>query len=180
MTHNPTPDPRQDPHPSEPHAKALLSLSATRAVLKLGLPLAFASMFQAGFNLTEVWVFGRAGDDGASLSGAAVSDMLTALFALLASGLGNAAVTQISQATGAGDEERARQAARAAVFVGLILSLGSAIVGILAGPLGAAFMHPSAREPGTAFLRIMAFGGFGTVYMAVSYTHLTLPTNREV
>ena len=53
------------------------------------------------------------------------------------------------------------------MFVGLILSLGSAIVGILAGPLGAAFMHPSAREPGTAFLRIMAFGGFGTVYMVV-------------
>jgi|GEM_PF-1375486 len=167
-----------DPHPTEPHAngssraagslaKGLMSLSPARAVFKLGLPLAFASLFQAGFNLTEVWVFGHAGDGGASLKGAAVSDMLTAIFALLASGLGNAAVTQISQATGAGDEERARQAARAAIFVGLILSLGSALVGILAGPLGAAFMHPSAREPGTAFLRIMALGGFGTVYMVV-------------
>ena len=153
--------------PVELPTKGLLALSPARAVLRLGLPLALASFFQAGFNLTEVYVFGRAGDDGASLAGAAVSDMLTALWALLASGLGNAAVTQISQATGAGDEERARKAARAAVYVGLILSLGSAIVGLLADPLGHAFMHPSAREPGTAFLRIMALGGFGTVYMVV-------------
>ncbi len=168
-SHPASPDaPRPDfPHPEEPHAKGLIALSPAKAVLKLGLPLALASFFQAGFNLTEVWVFGRAGDNGASLAGAAVSDMLTALFALLASGLGNAAVTQISQATGAGDEERARRAARAAVFVGLILSLGSAVVGIFAGPLGQAFMHPSAREPGTDFLRIMALGGFGTVYMVV-------------
>ncbi len=153
--------------PVEPHARALLSLSPARAVVRLGLPLALASFFQAGFNLTEVWVFGRVGDGGASLAGAAVSDMLTALFALLASGLGNAAVTQISQATGAGDEDRARAAARAAAWVGLLLSLGSAVVGLLAGPLGEAFMHPSAREPGTAFLRIMALGGFGTVFMVV-------------
>lgn len=146
----------------------LLAMSPSRAVVTLGLPLAFASFFQAGFNLTEVWVFGSVGDGGASLAGAAVSDMLTALFALLASGLGNAAVAQISQATGAGDEERARKAARAAVFVGLLLSLGSAVVGLFAGPLGEAFMHPSAREPGTAFLRIMALGGFGTVFMVVA------------
>lgn len=147
--------------------QALLALSPARAVVKLGLPLALASFFQAGFNLTEVWVFGSIGDQGASLSGAAVSDMLTALFALLASGLGNAAVTQISQATGANDEGRARAAARAAAYVGLLLSLGSAVVGLLAGPLGEAFMHPTAREPGTAFLRIMALGGFGTVFMVV-------------
>lgn len=149
-------------------ALSLLQKSPTRAVVALGLPLALASFFQAGFNLTEVWVFGQVGDGGASLAGAAVSDMITALFALLASGLGNAAVAQISAATGAGDEERARVAARQAIVVGLVISLGSAIVGLLATPLGEAFMHPSAREPGTAFLRIMALGGFGTVFMVVS------------
>lgn len=149
-------------------ALTLLARSPGRAVLTLGLPLALASFFQAGFNLTEVWVFGRVGDGGASLAGAAVSDMITALFALLASGLGNAAVAQISSATGAGDEHRARVAARQAIVVGLMLSLGSVVVGLLATPLGEAFMHPSAREPGTAFLRIMALGGFGTVFMVVS------------
>jgi len=153
---------------TESLGRHLLAMSPSRAVVTLGLPLAFASLFQAGFNLTEVWVFGSVGDGGASLAGAAVSDMLTALFALLASGLGNAAVAQISQATGAGDEERARRAARAAVFVGLLLSLGSAVVGLFAGPLGEAFMHPSARGPGTDFLRIMALGGFGTVFMVVA------------
>lgn len=151
-----------------PTALTLMSRSPTRAVIALGLPLALASFFQAGFNLTEVWAFGQVGDGGASLSGAAVSDMITALFALLASGLGNAAVAQISAATGAGDENRARVAARQAILVGLILSLGSVVVGVFATPLGEAFMSPAAREPGTAFLRIMALGGFGTVFMVVS------------
>jgi putative MATE family efflux protein len=161
--------PEVDPYAKLPaEAHEVLALSPTLAVLKLGLPLALASFFQAGFNLTEVWVFGKVGDNGASLAGAAVSDMLTALFALLASGLGNAAVTQISQATGAGNEERARAAARSAVFIGLLLSLGSAVVGLMATPLGEAFMHPTAREAGTAFLRIMALGGFGTVFMVVA------------
>jgi putative MATE family efflux protein len=146
----------------------LLTMPPARAVFLLGLPLALASFFQAGFNLTEVWVFGQVGDGGASLSGAAVSDMLTALFALLASGLGNAAVAQISAATGARDERMARIAARQAVLVGLVLSLGSAIVGVLASPLGEAFMHPSARAAGTEFLRIMALGGGGTVFMVVA------------
>lgn len=149
-------------------ALSLLTRSPARAVLALGLPLALASFFQAGFNLTEVWVFGQVGDAGASLAGAAVSDMITALFALLASGLGNAAVAQISSATGAKDEDRARVAARQAIVVGLVISLASALVGLFATPIGEAFMHPSARAPGTAFLRIMALGGFGTVFMVVS------------
>jgi len=137
-------------------------------VLLLGLPLALASFFQAGFNLTEVWVFGQTGDGGASLSGAAVSDMLTAVFALLANGMANAAVAQISRATGAGDEVRAAAAARAVLFVGVILSIGSAFVGILADPLGQVFMSESSRGPGTAFLRIMGIGGVGTVFMVIT------------
>jgi putative MATE family efflux protein len=94
--------------------------------------------------------------------------MITALFALLASGLGNAAVAQISDATGAGDERRARTAARQAILVGVFLSLASVTVGLFATPLGETFMQPAAREPGTAFLRIMALGGFGTIFMVVS------------
>ncbi|MFO0746151.1 MAG: MATE family efflux transporter [Myxococcota bacterium] len=149
-------------------AQALLSRPPMRAVFRLGLPLALASFFQAGFNLTEVWVFGQVGDGGASRSGAAVSDMLTAIFALLASGLGNAAVAQISTATGARDEDTASAAARAAIFVGIVLSVLSAVVGVLATPIGDAFMQTASRPPGIAFLRIMALGGFGTVFMVVS------------
>ncbi|MCC6620765.1 MAG: hypothetical protein IT385_05900 [Deltaproteobacteria bacterium] len=150
------------------HTQNLLAKTPARAVFSLGLPLALASFFQAGFNLTEVWVFGQVGDGGASRSGAAVSDLLTSIFALLASGLGNAAVAQISNATGAGDEEKAAAAARAAIFVGVLLSLASVLVGLLATPIGQAFMHPEAQPPGIAFLRIMALGGFGTIFMVVS------------
>lgn len=146
----------------------LLLKTPVRAVFGLGLPLAAATLFQAAFNLSEVWIFGQTGDGGASLAGAAVSDMLTAIFALLANGLGNAAVAQISRATGAGDHATAAAAARQALVIGGILSLASAVVGLLATPLGEAFMHPHAREQGTAFLRIMALGGFGTVFMVVN------------
>jgi Na+-driven multidrug efflux pump len=154
-------------HAAHP-AGALLARPPARAVLALGLPLAAASLFQAGFNLSEVWIFGQVGDGGASLSGAAISDLLTAIFALLAHGMANAAVAQVSRATGARDEARAGAAARAVLAVGLALSLGSALVGLLADPLGAVFMAPAARAPGTAFLRIMALGGFGTVFMVIA------------
>jgi Na+-driven multidrug efflux pump len=149
-------------------AAALLTRSPGRAVLALGVPLAFGSLFQAAFNLTEVWVFGQTGDGGASLAGAAASDLLTAVFALIAHGMSNAAVAQISRATGARDEARAGAAARAVLAVGLVLSLGSAVVGLCATPLGEVFMSPEARGPGTTFLRIMALGGFGTVFMVIS------------
>jgi Na+-driven multidrug efflux pump len=149
-------------------AAALLARSPARAVVGLGVPLALGSLFQAAFNLTEVWVFGQAGDGGASLSGAAASDLLTAVFALLAHGMSNAAVAQVSRATGAGDEARAGAAARAVLAVGVALSLGSALVGLCATPLGEVFMSPEARGPGTAFLRIMALGGFGTIFMVIS------------
>lgn len=146
----------------------ILQRSPAKAVLLLGLPLALASFFQAGFNLTEVWVFGQTGDGGASLSGAAVSDLLTAVFALLANGMANAAVAQISRATGAGDEARAAAAARGVLFVGLVLSVGSALVGAFAAPLGELLMSDSARPPGVAFLRIMGLGGAGTVFMVIT------------
>jgi Na+-driven multidrug efflux pump len=146
----------------------MLARPPARAVLALGLPLALASLFQAGFNLTEVWVFGRIGDGGASVAGAAVSDLLTSVFALLAHGMANAAVAQVSRATGARDEALAGAASRAVLAVGLVLSLGSAVVGLLATPLGEIFMSPAARAPGTAFLRVMALGGFGTVFMVIA------------
>jgi Na+-driven multidrug efflux pump len=154
--------------PWAPELPALLRSSPARAVLGLGVPLALASLFQAAFNLTEVWIFGQIGDAGASLAGAAASDLLTAVFALLAHGMATAAVAQVSRATGARDEARAGAAARAVLAVGLALSLGSALVGLFATPLGAVFMSPEARGPGTVFLRIMALGGGGTVFMVIA------------
>jgi len=145
----------------------LLTRSPLGAVLALGVPLALAAVFQFGFNLTEVWIFGQVGDGGASLAGAAASDIVTGIFALLANGLGNAAVAEISYCHGAGDPLGERRHARQALVLGGMLSLLSAVIGLLADPVGALVMAEGAtRAEGTAFLRIMALGGFGTIYIA--------------
>ena len=145
----------------------LLTRSPLGAVASLGSPLALAAVFQFAFNLTEVWIFGQIGDGGASLAGAAASDIVTGIFALLANGLGNAAVAEISYCHGAGDVLGERRHARQALVLGAILSLLSAVVGILADPVGGLVMADGeTRVQGTAFLRIMALGGFGTIYLA--------------
>ncbi len=147
----------------------LLRHPPARAVWLLGLPLVAAGVFQFGFNLTEVWIFGQIGDGGASLAGAGASDVVTGIFALLANGLGNAAVAEISYCHGAGDVDGERRHARQALVGGLILSLLCAVVGVLADPVGAAVMaEGAARVEGTKFLRVMAIGGFGTIYIALS------------
>jgi len=145
----------------------LLTRSPLGAVAGLGTPLALAAVFQFAFNLVEVWIFGQVGDGGASLAGAAASDIVTGIFALLANGLGNAAVAEISYCHGAGDLRGEQRHARQALVLGAILSLLSAVVGILADPIGGLVMAEGAtRAEGTAFLRIMAIGGFGTIYIA--------------
>ena len=146
----------------------LLRGSPFRAVALVGYPLALAAIFQFGFNLTEVWVFGQVGDGGASLAGAAASDIVTGIFALLANGLGNAAVAEIAFAHGGGDALAVRRHTRQALVIGVALSLLSVVVGLLAGPIGDVVMADGeTRVQGTAFLRIMALGGFGTIFVAI-------------
>ena len=145
----------------------LLTRTPLGAVVALGVPLALAAVVQFGFNLTEVWVFGQVGDGGASLAGAAASDIVTGIFALLANGLGMAAVAEISYCHGARDALGERRHARQALVLGFILSALSAVVGLLADPVGALVMAEGpTRVEGTAFLRIMALGGFGTIFIA--------------
>lgn len=147
----------------------LLGLTPFGAVFALGMPLAVAAVLQLTFNLAEVWIFGQIGDGGASLAGAAASDIITGIFALLANGLGNAAVARISWCHGAGDLDGVRRHTRQALVVGVLLSLACAVVGVLAEPVGALVMAEGAtREAGTAFLRIMALGGFGTIFIAIA------------
>ncbi|MFT7581983.1 MAG: putative MATE family efflux protein [Myxococcota bacterium] len=147
----------------------LLSKTPMLAVVALGLPLVAATVFQFGFNLTEVWVFGSVGDQGASLAGAAASDIVTGIFALLANGIGNAAVAHISQAHGASDQASVRRYARQAIAAGVLLSLLAVVVGLLAAPVGALVMaEGETRALGTEFLRIMAIGSFGTIFLALA------------
>lgn len=146
----------------------LLRGSPMRAVALVGYPLALAAIFQFSFNLIEVWIFGQVGDGGASLAGAAASDIVTGIFALLANGLGNAAVAEIAFAHGAGDELAVRRHTRQVLAIGVVLSLLSVVVGLLAGPIGEVVMaEGETRVQGTAFLRIMALGGFGTIFVAI-------------
>jgi len=153
---------------SPTHEPTLLSRSPLLALGLLGAPLALAAVFQFAFNLTEVWIFGQIGDGGASLAGAAASDVVTGIFALLANGLGNAAVAQIAFYHGAGDRVREERHARQALVIGLALSLGAVVVGLLADPIGSVVMaEGEPRVQGTAFLRIMALGGFGTIFIAI-------------
>lgn len=147
----------------------MLDRTPFRGVLVLGLPLVLAACFQFSFNLSEVWIFGHIPDRGASLAGAAASDIVTAVFALFASGLGNAAVAKISYCHGAGDRLGVMRHARQALFIGVVLSLLSAVVGLFAGPIGNLIMSDGApQEAGIAFLRIMALGGFGTIFIAMA------------
>ncbi len=154
---------------TDAHQPKLLERTPVRAAILLGVPLVFASFFQVAFNFVEVRIFGGIGDQGASMAGAATSDMITSIFALLASGIGNAAVAEISHARGVGDTLREGRHVRQALFICIVLSLASVVVGLLAGPIGWAAMGDiPAREPGTAFLRIMAIGGFGTIFMVMA------------
>lgn len=151
------------------NAARLLRKSPLGAVLHLGLPLLAAAGFQLTFNLCEVFIFGQIGDRGASLAGAAASDLVTAVFAVLAFGLGNAAVSQIAYCQGAGDVAGARRHTRQALVLAGVLSVLSAVVGLLAGPIGSLVMAEGAtRAAGTPFLRVMALGGCGTIGVAYS------------
>ncbi len=144
----------------------ILRRGPSKAVLILGLPLVAATLFQGLFNLSEVWIFGQLGDRGASMAGAAVSDLVTSFFVFIATGLGNAAVANISHAHGAGDTARERRHVRQALVASGALSLVSAAVGFLAGPIGLLIMGDDPSRPlGTEFLRVMAFGGFGTIFV---------------
>lgn len=152
---------------------ALLQRTPLLAVSSLGLPLVLAATCQFIFNLTEVWVFGQLGDRGASLAGAAASDVVTGIFAVLAHGLGNAAVAHISFCKGARDELGVRRHARQALALGAVLSIACAVVGLLASVVGGAIIPEGpARTAGVAFLRVMALGGFGTIYVAFSVSIL--------
>ncbi len=152
-----------------PHAPVSLSRSPAMAVAMLGLPLVGATFFQGAFNLTEVWIFGQLADKGKAVAGTSVSDLVTSLFVFLASGMGNAAVAQISNAHGAGDHARERVHVRQALVGAALLSLLAALIGLAAGPIGhALFAGDTSREVGTAFLRVMGIGCFGTIFVVLA------------
>ena len=106
--------------------------------------------------------------DGRS-AGAAASDVVTGVFAVLANGLAGGAVARISFCYGAGDELGVRRNVRQLLALGAALSLACALIGLLAEPIGSLIMPAGrAREEGTRFLEVMAMGGFGTIYVALS------------
>ena len=70
-------------------------------------------------------------------------------------------------------------------YLSIMMSFGVFGIGFLMRPLGAivigAYIDKNGRKKGlTLTLGLMAFGMLTITLTPVSYTHLTLPTNREV
>ncbi|MEZ5988461.1 MAG: MATE family efflux transporter [Planctomycetota bacterium] len=138
-------------------------------VLSFGLPLALAMAAHAGFNLVDLFLVGRLGED--ALAGVHVASTINFFPMILGNGISVGAVALIGQALGGGHGDRARRVANlTAVLLGITgVALGLACW-LFAEPLVLALEARGGSVPiGVEYLEVVSLGTI-TMYGLI---HLT-------
>ena len=93
-------------------------------------------------------------------------------------GLSTAATAVMAQRIGAGNTDGARNFARDSLILSVLLIAIVAVIGLLTIDL----VFSAIGATGTTLVQVKSFMTvfYPSALVSVSYTHLTLPTNREV
>ena len=107
----------------------LLEGNLYRSIIKLGLPLALASVLHTFYNLADTFWLGRLGRQ--TLSAPIISFNIIFFIISLAIGFSIAGTSMVSQFTGAGDARRANKSAGNLLLFLLVFSLIFAALGLI-------------------------------------------------
>lgn len=127
-----------------------------RRVLRLALPIIGENMLQTLVGLVDTLFVAHLG--AASIAGVGVAlEVIFFMIAILSSVTIGGTIL-VSQAIGAGEQERANDNARQSVLWGTIIILPLSVIGVLGAPWLVALFHtaPDVAAPATTYLRITA------------------------
>ncbi|MFQ5505628.1 MAG: MATE family efflux transporter [Planctomycetota bacterium] len=140
-----------------------------RKVLTFGLPLALGMASHAAFNLIDLLVVGRLGENAVAAvhNGGAINFLPM----VLGNGISIGAVAVLSQLMGEGDKHRARQVANFSLALMLFLGLLLGIAFYLAALPALRFLKASGESlrDGTGYLEVLSLGTF-TMFLLMHVT----------
>jgi len=143
---------------SEKQKPDLLEGNLTRAIIRLGYPMALASVVQTFYNLADTFWLGRLGRE--AISAPVISFNILFFIVSLAIGFSVAGTSLVSQFTGAGRTEQANRVAGNLLLFLFCFSLLFAVLGtVLAKPLLLMLATPAdAMQSTLIYFRIMVMG----------------------
>lgn len=108
-------------------------------LLQFALPLLAGNLFQQLYNLTDTWVIGQTGVDGAYAAVGTMGPVINILIGFFM-GLSSGAGVVISQYFGAGNREQVKKTVHTAAAMTLIMAALFTVLGILMAPILLNFM----------------------------------------
>jgi putative MATE family efflux protein len=136
----------------------------SRSLVLLAVPMVLETAMESLFALVDVFFVSRLGSDAVATVG--LTESMMTLVYTLAIGLSIGVTAMVSRRIGEKDPAGAAQAAVQGIALGIVVSLGIAVVGILYAPDLLALMGASeaVQASGAGYTRMM-LGGSGTVLL---------------